>query len=225
MSAQAAAITVKTAAEIERTYGALACRALPALLEWLALRSDLDALAGESHAITMMTVHSAKGLEFPAVFVAGLEEGIFPHVANFAAADDPAKLEEERRLAFVAMTRAKKGLFLTEAGGRNLDGSPRYPSRFILDIDQNLLTYVQPPADSLIEDARQYIRLSSRWLSEENASPAFPRGQRVRHFLFGEGTVVEVDLAKKAHIVQFDRMDTPRSISFKAKLEALEPEL
>ena len=126
----------QTAAEIERTYGALACRALPALLEWLALRSDLDALAGESHAITMMTVHSAKGLEFPAVFVAGLEEGIFPHVANFAAADDPAKLEEERRLAYVAITRARQRLFLTYAATRRTYGStqanPR--SRFLNEI-------------------------------------------------------------------------------------------
>ena len=126
----------QTAAEIERTYGKLACRALPALLEWLALRSDLDALAGESHAITMMTVHSAKGLEFPAVFVAGLEEGIFPHVANFAAADDPAKLEEERRLAYVAITRARQRLFLTYAATRRTYGStqanPR--SRFLNEI-------------------------------------------------------------------------------------------
>ena len=122
------------AVEIERTYGKLACAALPALLEWLALRSDLDALAGESHAITMMTVHSAKGLEFPAVFVAGLEEGIFPHVAGFS--DDPAKLEEERRLAYVAITRARKRLFLTYAATRRTYGStqanPR--SRFVGEI-------------------------------------------------------------------------------------------
>lgn len=120
--------------EIERTYGPLACAALPALLEWLALRSDLDALAGESHAITMMTVHSAKGLEFPAVFVAGLEEGIFPHVAGFS--DDPTKLEEERRLAYVAITRARKCLFLTYAATRRTYGStqanPR--SRFVGEI-------------------------------------------------------------------------------------------
>ncbi len=63
--------------EIERTYGSLTCKALPALTEWLALRSDPGFLAGETHAITMMTIHSAKGLEFPAVFVAGMEEGIF----------------------------------------------------------------------------------------------------------------------------------------------------
>ena len=125
------------AAEIERTYGPLTCKALPALMEWLALRSDLDSLGEDNHAITMMTVHSAKGLEFPAVFVAGLEEGIFPHVANFA--DDPAKLEEERRLAYVAITRARKRLFLTYAATRRTYGStqanPR--SRFVNEIPED----------------------------------------------------------------------------------------
>lgn len=122
--------------EIERTYGPLACKALPALMEWLALRSDLDSLAGETHAITMMTIHSAKGLEFPAVFVAGMEEGIFPHVHDFGGSDDPGKLEEERRLAYVAITRARKRLFLTYAATRRTYGStsanPR--SRFLNEI-------------------------------------------------------------------------------------------
>ncbi len=125
------------AEEIERTYGPLTCKALPALMEWLALRSDLDALAGDTHAITMMTVHSAKGLEFPSVFVAGLEEGIFPHVAGFGGKEsDGAKLEEERRLAYVAITRARKRLFLTYAATRRTYGStqanPR--SRFVNEI-------------------------------------------------------------------------------------------
>lgn len=124
--------------EIERTYGPLACKALPALMEWLALRSDLDSLAGQTQAVTMMTVHSAKGLEFPVVFVAGLEEGIFPHVAGFGGSDDPAKLEEERRLAYVAITRARKKLFLTYAATRRTYGStqanPR--SRFINEIPE-----------------------------------------------------------------------------------------
>lgn len=122
--------------EIERTYGPLTCKALPALMEWLALRSDLDSLAGETHAITMMTIHSAKGLEFPAVFVAGMEEGIFPHVHDFGGGDDPGKLEEERRLAYVAITRARKRLFLTYAATRRTYGStsanPR--SRFLNEI-------------------------------------------------------------------------------------------
>ncbi len=122
--------------EIDRTYGPLTCKALPALMEWLALRSDLDSLAGETHAITMMTIHSAKGLEFPAVFVAGMEEGIFPHVHDFGGSDDPGKLEEERRLAYVAITRARKRLFLTYAATRRTYGStsanPR--SRFLNEI-------------------------------------------------------------------------------------------
>ena len=126
------------AQEIERTYGPLACKALPALMEWLALRSDLDSLAGQTQAVTMMTVHSAKGLEFPVVFVAGFEEGIFPHVAGFGGSDDPGKLEEERRLAYVAITRARKKLFLTYAATRRTYGStqanPR--SRFINEIPE-----------------------------------------------------------------------------------------
>ena len=126
------------AQEIERTYGPLACKALPALMEWLALRSDLDSLAGQTQAVTMMTVHSAKGLEFPVVFVAGLEEGIFPHVAGFGGSDDPGKLEEKRRLAYVAITRARKKLFLTYAATRRTYGStqanPR--SRFINEIPE-----------------------------------------------------------------------------------------
>lgn len=108
----------------------VAAAKLPALLEWLALRSDLDSLAGSSSAVTMMTVHSAKGLEFPVVFVAGMEEGIFPHSAHEG---DPASIEEERRLAYVAITRARKRLYLTYALTRRTFGSvqanPR--SRFV----------------------------------------------------------------------------------------------
>ena len=111
----------------------IAAEKLPAFMEWLALRSDLDALAGQTRAITMMTVHSAKGLEFPVVFVAGLEEGLFPHM-GFES--DPASIEEERRLAYVAITRAQRRLFLTHASTRHVWGSvqanPR--SRFLNEI-------------------------------------------------------------------------------------------
>ena len=111
----------------------VAAQKLPALLEWLALRSDLDSLAGSASAVTMMTVHSAKGLEFPVVFVAGMEEGIFPHSAHEGG---PASIEEERRLAYVAITRARKRLYLTYALTRRTFGSvqanPR--SRFVNEI-------------------------------------------------------------------------------------------
>ena len=113
----------------------VAAEKLPAFLEWLALRSDLDALSGQSHAITMMTVHSAKGLEFPVVFVAGMEEGLFPHSNGH---DEPGRMEEERRLAYVAITRARKSLYLTYAMVRHMYGSTQaYPrSRFVNEIPE-----------------------------------------------------------------------------------------
>ena len=108
---------------------------LAAFMEWLSLRTDLDALSGEDSAITMMTIHSAKGLEFPVVFVAGLEEGLFPHTSH---GDDPAGIEEERRLAYVAITRAERRLYLTHALSRRTWGSsqanPR--SRFLREIPE-----------------------------------------------------------------------------------------
>ncbi|MGN1001786.1 MAG: ATP-dependent helicase [Oscillospiraceae bacterium] len=165
--------------------------------------------------VKLMTVHAAKGLEFPCVFLCGMNEGIFPSrkVRTLQG------MEEERRLAFVALTRAEKRLYLSEAEGRNYDGSPRYPSRFLLDIDQPLLRYTQEPRESLLREARGYIESSRRYLPEDDSAAHFPVGQRVRHALFGTGTVLEVDLDQGAHVVQFDEMQTPRRISFRAKLE------
>ena len=116
------------------TLPPVAAEKLPAFLEWLALRSDLDSLSGQSSAVTMMTVHAAKGLEFPVVFVAGMEESIFPHTTPGDA--DAAKLEEERRLAYVAITRARKKLYLTYAATRRTFGSTSANpvSRFIEEI-------------------------------------------------------------------------------------------
>ena len=168
--------------------------------------------------VKLMTVHSAKGLEFPYVFLCAMNENIFPSKKT----NTLQKMEEERRLAFVAMTRAKKGLYLSEAEGRNFDGSPRYPSRFLLDIDTELLTYTQKPRDGLVSIARDYIELSGHYLLEDSERQTFSKGQRVRHSIFGLGTVVDVDLDKAAHIVQFDEIKTSRNISFRVKLEKCE---
>lgn len=119
----------------------VASEKLPALIEWLALRSDLDSLAGQTHAVTMMTIHSAKGLEFPVVFVAGMEEGIFPHTSYNG---DEASVEEERRLAYVAITRARKKLYLTHASTRRTFGSvcANPPSRFLNEIPERDVAHV-----------------------------------------------------------------------------------
>ncbi|HEY5541418.1 MAG TPA: UvrD-helicase domain-containing protein [Coriobacteriia bacterium] len=106
---------------------------LPAFMEWLALRTDLDALAEGEDYVTLMTVHTAKGLEYPVVFVAGLEESIFPHQNSIL--DDP-NVPEERRLAYVAITRARERLYLTRAHSRSLYGTTQHnaESRFVSEI-------------------------------------------------------------------------------------------
>lgn len=182
-------------------------------LAHVALFSNSDA-AETGDKVRMMTVHTAKGLEFPYVFLCAMNEGIFPSKKTRTL---PA-MEEERRLAFVAMTRAEKGLYLTEAEGRNFDGSPRYPSRFLLDIDPALLTYTEKPREGLIAEARDYIAYTERFLSEDAHTPRFAVGQRVKHSVFGTGVILDVDTAKSAYLVQFDEIPTPRSISFKVKL-------
>ncbi|MBE7003572.1 MAG: DNA helicase UvrD, partial [Ruminococcaceae bacterium] len=185
-------------------------------LAHVALFTNADA-EEQGDRVKLMTIHAAKGLEFPYVFLAAMNEGVCPSKKT----DTREKMEEERRLAFVAMTRAEKRLYLSEAEGWNLDGSPRYPSRFVLDIDPALLEYTRKPAESLIADARRYVDASDRSLPENEADDLLAVGARVRHAIFGEGTVLEIDRNRGAHIIKFDDMPTPRAISFKAKLENL----
>ena len=173
--------------------------------------------AEQGDRVKLMTVHAAKGLEFPCVFLCGMNEGVFPS----RKVRTRQAMEEERRLAFVAVTRAEKELYLSEADGRNFDGSPRYPSRFLLDIDEKLLTFTCPPEEGLIRRARDYIGHSQAGLPEADGQTVFPAGQRVRHALFGPGTVLDTDMDRGAHVVQFDEMETPRKISFRAKLERI----
>ena len=185
-------------------------------LSHVALFSSQDAPGGQDR-VKLMTVHAAKGLEFPHVFLCGLSEGIFPS-RKIRTRD---AMEEERRLAFVALTRAEKTLHLSAAEGRSLDGSPRYISRFILDISPELLCFSPPPRDGLIAAARDHIRLVNLRLSGGAQTASFNNGDRVVHKVFGAGTVLEPDLASAAYLIQFDSMDTPRSISFRV---ALKPE-
>ena len=198
--------------EYETTCGEEAT--LEHYLSHVALFTNADAEDGGDK-VKLMTVHAAKGLEFPYVFLCEMNEGIFPSRKTCTLPG----MEEERRLAFVAMTRAEKRLFLSEAEGRNIDGSPRYPSRFLLDIDPALLEYTAPPRDRLIREAREYITLNQSTLPEEAPTAVFAAGERVRHAIMGPGTVLGVDEKKGAYLLQFDGAATPRAISFKAKLE------
>ena len=168
-----------------------------------------------SDRIKLMTVHAAKGLEFPYVFLCGMNEGVFP---SRKTRDLPG-MEEERRLAFVALTRAEKRLYLSAAEGRNFDGTPRYPSRFVLDIGSGNLEYVRKPSEGLIRDTREYIQRQDRYLPGNNCPDAFPEGARIRHPYLGTGTVLSADADKRAYTIQFDNITTPRRISFGVSLQ------
>ena len=183
-------------------------------LSHVALMTATDREGGDR--VKLMTVHTAKGLEFPNVFFCGLTEGIIPTKKTRTL----EQMEEERRLAFVALTRAERRLFLTDAEGRNFDGSPRYPSRFVLDIDRSLVEVTEEPRERLFHDARNYIALTDLTLTDGD-SEVYPVGTRVQHRIFGEGKIEEVDLAKAVYIVQFDGIRTPRSISFRVKMEKI----
>ncbi|MDR3315376.1 MAG: UvrD-helicase domain-containing protein [Coriobacteriales bacterium] len=191
---------------------------LPAFMEWLALRSDLDTLIAGDDYLTLMTIHSAKGLEFPLVFIAGLEEGIFPHVAS---AEDAGGLEEERRLAYVALTRAREQLFLTHAQIRKLYGNtqvnPR--SRFVMEIPQELLvtsgvgsrdyrgTALEKRGDrrgiygsgsSSHEHSGGHVfgkpaDTGEAALREERKAVVFSKGDEVDHKTFGRGTIIAIE--------------------------------
>lgn len=199
--------------EFETTCGEEAT--IESYLKYIALFTNSDtAEAGDK--VKLMTVHTAKGLEFPYVFLCGMNEGIFPSRKTATREG----MEEERRLAFVAVTRAEKELYITEAEGRNFDGTPRYPSRFILDIDQHLLHYTQPPREELIARAKDMIAFNERHL-KDGGEERLAIGSRVRHDVFGEGAIEDIDVDRGAYMVRFDGMATPRMISFRAKLTAL----
>ena len=185
-------------------------------LSHVALFTNTDSLDSKGK-VKLMTVHAAKGLEFPCVFLCGMNEGIFPS----RKVRTQEAMEEERRLAFVAATRAEKRLYLTRAESRNFDGSPQYPSRFILDIDRQLIQFTKEPREGLIKEAEDYIELSRKYLPDSESDIVFPVGQRVRHAVFGTGTVTDVDRDRGAHVIQFDSMDTPRRISFRVKMERI----
>lgn len=184
-------------------------------LDHIALFSNMD-VADISDKVKLMTVHAAKGLEFPYVFLCGMNEGIFPS----RKIKTMEGMEEERRLAFVAITRAEKQLFITEAEGRNFDCTPRYPSRFILDIDQDLLHYDKKPNDGLIMAAKDYIRLRKKFLSSDDIEK-IKEGDVIEHKVFGKGKILKRDEENSAYLIQFERMDTPRTISFRVTLKLI----
>ncbi len=184
---------------------------LDTFLSRAALISNMDRSADTEHAIRMMTVHTAKGMEFDCVFVCGLCEGQFPSKRS----SGPDDIEEERRLAYVAVTRAKSMLFLSDSEGFGHDRSAKAPSRFIYEMGlENLLLERPMPVQPVLPQP----------MAGAGEKPGFKVGSRVGHPVFGLGTIIAVDSQKQNFTIQFDKITTTRNLRFGAPLDLVKNE-
>lgn len=209
--------------------------ALPDFLEQAALQSDIDNYDAETDRVSLMTMHSAKGLEFPEVFLVAAEDNVFPSIMSI---NSPAELEEERRLAYVAITRAKKRLYITHTGYRMLYGrtSANKLSTFVREIPecycektddkpQNSfvrgMSFAKPVQKSFLKEQSEKMHTSAP--VQTAAGESFSVGDRVRHKIFGEGTVVNVKPVGKDAIItiDFDTKGTKPVMQNNARMEKL----
>ena len=185
---------------------------LAQILEDISLISDIDNYDEAQDTVTLMTLHSAKGLEFPVVFLMGMEEGVFPGMRSFG---DDEEIEEERRLCYVGITRAKERLFLSRAKSRMLFGATKYnpPSRFLDEIPDELLDCKEerPTITPMTEISSRSgsISMSATFTAPQKAEPAkdlpdYTVGDKVKHRKFGIGTVVSAQSMGKDVLLRID---------------------
>ena len=195
---------------------------LTAFLEGVTLVSAVDELGESLDVVTLITLHQAKGLEFPVVFIVGMEDGILPHFKSF---DDPAQMEEERRLCYVGVTRAKQRVYLVRAFRRSLMGSSTVnsPSRFLKDIPPHLIS----GGDLWRGEESQIATAMYSW--NKAAAPGLTTqqlkaGDHVRHAQFGDGVVVSCQPVKddKEVVVAFEGQGVKRLLLSFARLEKVE---
>ena len=185
--------------------------------EELTLEEFLNQLAMQSgegsdedkDTVKLMTIHAAKGLEFPAVFVTGFSEGIFPSSKTIEERRRPG-LEEERRLCYVALTRAMRHLYLTDSEGASQNGTKKLPSRFLYEIGRENYVRVGEIPDELEGESRRYIERHSGAYIEP---PRLTVGERVAHHIFGDGIIIAVDERRRSFKVRFEQSGQIRNIS------------
>ncbi len=205
------------------------------LLEEVALVAEVDSLNSSDDKVVLMTIHSAKGLEFPYVFLCGMEDGLFPGNMTINSGD-PEEMEEERRLCYVGITRAKDRLFLSSAKQRMMHGSNNYNpiSRFIKEIPQELLdmggyrkavnqTFAPKPQPDVSPVFTRKPTFGKTFTVSRAETLDYGVGDRVRHVKFGEGTVQEIKNGGKDYevSVDFDTYGTKRMFASFAKLQKL----
>ena len=217
---------------------------LSGFLEEVALVADIDSLEEDSDYVVLMTLHSAKGLEFPNVYLAGMEDGLFPSYMSINSDHADAEMEEERRLAYVGITRAKKDLTITSARMRMIRGETQYGkvSRFVKEIPVELLnreiyeakSYEEPRQDNSFQKAKQAFRSVPVYTPARNQRDfgaasdsagglSYGVGDRVRHMKFGDGEVTAIASGGRDYevTVDFDKVGTKKMFASFAKLKKL----
>ena len=208
---------------------------LSGFLEEISLMTDIDNFDASADSVVMMTMHSAKGLEFPVVFLPGLEENIFP---GMQAIYNPPEIEEERRLAYVAITRAREELYLLNAERRMIFGSTsrNRPSRFIEEIPETLVHFSKarewkkPSEGTVFATRSAYEQRVASISAARSFGPvggsetgSYAPGDRVSHKVFGEGMVLSITPMGNDSLLEisFDRVGTKKLMSNFAKLKKL----
>ncbi|MBQ7320674.1 MAG: UvrD-helicase domain-containing protein [Clostridia bacterium] len=211
---------------------------LAGFLEETALVADVDRYDETADAVVLMTIHSAKGLEFPIVFLPGMEDGLFPGMQTIMGGD--AEMEEERRLAYVAITRAKRELYILHANSRMLYGRTQYnpPSRFLKEIPEELIDNMTPPPKAPAAGGQVKTYYSAKPQYQQNVTvnknlfktaeqgagkTLFEVGDRVSHLTFGIGEILSVKQmgADKMYEIVFDKAGTKKLMASFAKLKKL----
>ncbi|WP_029904987.1 ATP-dependent helicase [Prevotella sp. 10(H)] len=178
-------------------------------LSRIALLTNLDH-EDERESVKMMTIHTSKGMEFPYVFICGLNEGVFPS----RKINTPDEMDEERRLAYVAMTRAMDRLYLSDSEGISNDGIFKYPSRFIFDAGKENIKFVK--------ELEPHLEIHSRNIASDFPSHIYQKGDRVEHPVFGKGLITTINMQESCYSILFDKFNTERNILFTAKIVRIE---
>lgn len=200
----------RIANEFEREFGENL--SLEEFLQQIALQSGEDR-EDQKDTVKLMTIHSSKGLEFPVVFILGFTEGVFPSAKTIGERKNLG-LEEERRLCYVAITRAQKYLFLMESEGTSQNGMQKLVSRFIEEIGENNYVRIGQISEDLRRESKSYTaKLNREILVQEDTSRKV--GDAVEHHIFGRGTIEDIDAKRGSYLIRFEKFAQPRSISFR----------
>lgn len=170
----------------------------------------------DHESVKLMTIHTAKGLEFPYVFLMSFNDGILPNARSLEEGKKRA-LEEERRLVYVAITRAMKEFYMTEAEGLSPSGKNKIPSRFIFEIKESLFDRIGVVEEDFLKESVREIEVTNAIVLGEAPAYALQVRDQVEHPVFGKGVITEVDARNRTYVVKFEELETLKPISFDFK--------